>query len=86
MANAIHGGPIQASTDGTNPSDAPYVGVIIASVLPIANGAALLWFLARFTTSALRLWTIVAIAVLVNPSPRPQFFRLTAALRLVANL
>ena len=63
VANAIHGGPIQASTDGTNPSDVQFVLVIVASVLPIIVGAGVLWLLARFTTSALGVWTIVAIVV-----------------------
>ncbi|MBC7443255.1 MAG: hypothetical protein H7311_12195 [Ramlibacter sp.] len=40
VANAIHGGPIQVSTDGTNPSDLQYVFVIVASLLPLMHIAA----------------------------------------------
>lgn|GEM_PF-2398571 len=43
----------------------PYVGVIVASVLPIVVGAGVLWLLARFKTSALRMRTIIAIVVTV---------------------
>jgi len=73
VANAVHGSPIQASNDGTNPSDVYYVGVIVASVLPIFVGAGLLWLLARFTNSAVRVWTIVAIVVTVLSLSAPTF-------------
>jgi heme A synthase len=71
--NAILGATIQASTDGTNPSDVQYVAVIAASVLPIVIGAGVLWLLSRFTTAALRVWTIVAIVVTVLSLGGPPF-------------
>lgn len=71
--NAILGAPIQASTDGTNPSDVLYVAVIAASVLPIMVGAGVLWLLTRFTTSALRVWTIIAIVITVLSLGGPTF-------------
>ncbi len=71
--SAILGAPIQASTDGTNPSDVVYVGVIVSSVVPIFVGAGLLWLFARFMTSALRVWTIVAIVVVVLSLAAPTF-------------
>ncbi len=71
--NAILGTPIQASMDGTTASDVPYVAVIASSVLPLFVGAGVLWLLGRFTTSALRVWTIIAIIVTVLSLSAPVF-------------
>lgn len=71
--NAILGTAIQASNDMTNPSDVLYVAVIAASVLPILVGAGLLWVLTRFTSSALRVWTIVAIVFTAISLTGPLF-------------
>jgi hypothetical protein len=70
---AILGTAIQASTDGTTPSDVPYVAVIASSVLPLFVGAGVLWLLRRFTTSALRIWTIIAIVLTVLSLTGPLF-------------
>lgn len=70
---AILGTPIQASTDGTTASDVPYVAVIASSVLPLFVGAGVLWLLRRFTTSALRIWTIIAIVLTVLSLTGPLF-------------
>jgi hypothetical protein len=73
LANAIRGATIHASTDGTNASDLPYVAVVVASVLPLLVGAGVLWALSRFTRSALRVWTVVALALTVLSLAAPLF-------------
>lgn len=70
---AILGTSIQASTDGATASDVPYVAVVASSVLPLFIGAGVLWLLGRFTASALRVWTIIAIVLTVLSLSGPLF-------------
>lgn len=70
---AVLGTSIQASTDGATASDVPYVAVLASSVLPLFVGAGVLWLLGRFTTSALRVWTIIAIVLTVLSLTGPLF-------------
>jgi Family of unknown function (DUF6069) len=65
VANAILGSAVQASTDGTNPADLPIGALVIFSVIPLFAGAAVLWALSKFTKRPLRVWTIIAVIVVV---------------------
>jgi hypothetical protein len=65
VALAVRGSAVQATMDGTTAADVPYAAVIVSTALPILVGAGVLWLISRFTGSALRVWTIIALVIIV---------------------
>jgi hypothetical protein len=65
IANAALAGSIQTARSGEVPTDLPIGAVVAAAVVPVLLGAAVLWLLARFTGSALTIWTTIAAVVTV---------------------
>jgi hypothetical protein len=67
LANAILSGSVQTAQGDQAPTDLPYVAVAMASVVPLLLGALALWVIARFSGSALRIWTgIVVVLTLLS--------------------
>jgi hypothetical protein len=63
VANALLSGSVQTAQGDQAPADLPYAAVAAASVVPLLLGALALWVLARFSGSALRIWTVVVVVV-----------------------
>ena len=63
LANALLSGSVQTAQGDQAPTDLPYAAVAVASVVPLLLGAFVLWVIARFSGSALRIWTGIAVVL-----------------------
>ncbi len=75
VASLVMSSAIQVTDPSQQVMDLALVAVVAASIIPLFFGALLLWILAKFSASALRIWSwivgVVAVLSVIAPVTLP---------------